>query len=118
MCAYNGHARVLRRLLQNIGTTDIQAEIDQCDAAGNTALHYAAENGRAESIAVLMDFKADPTIRNTAGFAALHKAVNANEETAALALLNRGVNVDTRTTGEKPNRTILHLAAESGLQKW
>ena len=117
MCAYNGHARVLRRLLQNIGTSDIQAEIDQCDAAGNTALHYAAEKGRAASIAVLMEFKADPTIRNTAGLAPLHKAVNANEEPATFALLNAGVNVDTRTTGENPNRTILHLAAESGLQR-
>jgi ankyrin repeat domain-containing protein 50 len=117
MCAYNGHARLLRRLLESIETTELQIEIDQTDALGNSALHYAAHSGRSISIKTLIEFKADATIRNTLGLTALHKAVIENEEEAVLAFLNGGVNVDSRTTGELSGRTVLHLAAESGLQK-
>ena len=116
MCAHNGHCRVLRQLLQNVGAAELQAEIDQKDTAGNTALHYAVDSGRAEVIGALLEFGADTRIRNNPGLAALHKAVIANEEQVVLALLSGGGNVDIRTDGEKPGRTVLHLAAESGLQ--
>ncbi|PMD50811.1 ankyrin [Hyaloscypha bicolor E] len=116
MCAYNGHSRALRQLLENIGPLKRQGEIDQKDTAGNTALHYRVDSGSSKTIDVLLEFRADSTLRNNSGLAALHKAVIANEEPAVLALLGRGANVDIRTDGEKPGRTVLHLAAESGLQ--
>jgi ankyrin repeat protein len=116
MCACNGHSRVLRQLLKNIGAAELQAEIDQKDTAGNTALHYAVDSGRPKAVESLLELEADPRIRNNSGLAVLHKAVIANEEKAVLALLSGGVNIDIRTEGEKPGRTVLHLAAESGLQ--
>jgi ankyrin repeat protein len=116
MCAYNGHSRVLQKLLGKTSTMDLQTEIDRKDNAGNTALHYAAKFGRSKSIVKLLEVNADATVRNNAGLAALHMAVVANEKLAVLALFDGGVNVDIRTDGESRGRTVLHLAAESGLR--
>ncbi|KAG4431327.1 hypothetical protein IFR05_013188 [Cadophora sp. M221] len=117
MCAYNGHLRALRRLLENLDSQHAQEEIDKVDSAGDTALHYATECGGPSAVEVLLDAKADPSIRNNAGLAPLHKAVFANDFAVVDALVRGGANIDIRTAGEKFDRTVLHMAAEDGLQE-
>ncbi|KAL2059814.1 hypothetical protein VTL71DRAFT_10198 [Oculimacula yallundae] len=70
MCAYNGHLRVLRRLLGSFDPQHAQKEVDMIDSAGDTALHYAIECGGPSAIEILLDAKADPSLRNKVGLPA------------------------------------------------
>lgn len=48
--------------------------LNSSNAAGNTALHWAALNGHLECVKVLIDAGADPTITNAAGHDAVYEA--------------------------------------------
>ena len=45
------------------------------DSAGNSAMHRAVYGGRNESIAILLDAGADPTIQNQLSLAPIHEAI-------------------------------------------
>lgn len=51
--------------------------------AGNTALHWAALNGHLESVKVLLEQGADPTIANQKGHDAVYEA-ELNDQTAVV----------------------------------
>ena len=55
MCAYNGHVRILQRLLAVLDDKDRQAETDKGDVEGNTALHYAVESDRPAAVEALVE---------------------------------------------------------------
>jgi len=62
-------------------TDEIGKGIDEgrVTASLNTMLKCAAENGRVETVKLLIDKGADPTIDNKGGYTALHKAILSDE---------------------------------------
>jgi cytohesin len=59
--ADQGCVRLIAALL------DHGAEIQRTDAAGNTALHHAAENGQEDAVRLLLQRGANPAVRNKEG---------------------------------------------------
>ena len=116
MCIYNGHVRILKSILSNLDEDELSGKVNYANASGNTALHYASKYGCAGATIILFNAKADPGIRNKAGLTALHEAIESNEPEIITALINGGINIDIKTTGEDSGRTALHLAADAGLQ--
>ena len=72
-----------------------------------TALHYAAQNGRAEVVAFLLDKGAEVNRPNIAGETPLHYAVGLDDPAVVHLLLARGANPNARTTD---GRTPLQMA--------
>jgi ankyrin repeat protein len=64
------------------------------DSIGNTALHYAASEGSLESVHLLLDADADPTIPGLMGLTPLHNAEPRNDDDGKriLALLRTAAN--------------------------
>jgi len=60
--AIGGHESCLEFFCKNF-----QAQIDQKDSEGNTALFWAEKNGKRGCVKILTDFGADPSIRNFQG---------------------------------------------------
>jgi ankyrin repeat protein len=119
MCSYNGHDRILQRLLDDLDDDTRAEEINKKDNLGDTALHYATDQGYHAVVEVLLKAKASSTIYNKAGLTVLHKAAMENKQTIMKVLIDFNVNVDmttTRETSGQPGRTALHIAAEKGLQ--
>ncbi len=88
------------------------ADVNAAQGDGMTALHWAAMNGDAEIVALLMyaGAHAESTTR-LGGYTPLHMASKNGNVEAVTALLEGGSNVETKaTTGV----SALHLAAESG----
>ncbi|MDD3001674.1 MAG: ankyrin repeat domain-containing protein, partial [Candidatus Riflebacteria bacterium] len=95
---------------------------------GKTPMHYACEASAVEMVKILLDLKADPTIKNNAGENALHAAMNIDPLCAAPAntvselticpltipemLIDAGISVNDKTP---EGNTPLHLAAKNGL---
>jgi ankyrin repeat protein len=101
--AWAGDIGKLNALLK--GQPDL---VSSKDAAGNTALHWAALGGSAEAVQALLAAKADPNAANSDGDTALHLALNG---AVARALLAGGADVNARN---KLGRTPLHMAADKG----
>jgi hypothetical protein len=77
------------------------------NASGNTALHYAALNGKLECVKLLVDNGADPTVRNAAGHDPVYEAeINDRSEVVEWVLreggegLEGGVGADEEGEGE------------------
>jgi ankyrin repeat protein/L-ascorbate metabolism protein UlaG (beta-lactamase superfamily) len=76
-----------------------------------TALHYAAQNGRTEVVAFLLDKGADVNRPNIAGETPLHYAVGLEDPAVVNVLLARGANPNAKTTnGTTPLRTATAFA--------
>lgn len=71
MAAVYGEVETLRILLAP-GVT----EIDDPDNEGLTALHQAAIGGHTEVVRLLIEYDADPGIRNKKGYVALHESAS------------------------------------------
>ncbi|XP_046331690.2 serine/threonine-protein phosphatase 6 regulatory ankyrin repeat subunit A-like [Haliotis rufescens] len=83
---------------------------------GETALHIAAKHGHAETVAILLDGRADinATTRNVdgnGGYTALHKAANGGHTRVIEILCMRGAILDLK---DSMGKTPLHFSAEKG----
>ncbi|XP_052775475.1 transient receptor potential cation channel subfamily A member 1-like [Mya arenaria] len=85
--------------------------INSTDNAGNTPIHVAAKYNRVQSLAVLMEFKADPNVIGPYDMYPLHLAARYNSIDVAKFLLENGVNIMCRDCKKK---TPLHHAARKG----
>lgn len=91
-----------------------KAEVSARDAAGQTAAHRAARDGRARELAALLDAGADPERLDDQGRTALHWAAIGGSTDAARLLLDRGARVSARAHYDM---TPLHWAALAGQPK-
>jgi ankyrin repeat protein len=64
------------------------------DRLGRTALHYAANEGRLQDAAALLESGADPNARDDNGFTPLHFAAGAANHEVAKLLLAAGADVN------------------------
>ncbi|MCG5532716.1 ankyrin repeat domain-containing protein [Halorhodospira sp. 9621] len=105
--ARDGDAATLERALD--GAADVQAT----DGSGRGLLHYAALNGEAGVVELLIERSdgADLELRDDGGRVPLHEAAAGGHTEAVAALLSAGVAVDP-VDGDR--RTPLMLAARSG----
>ena len=81
------------------------------DSDGYTLLHVAAESGRNEAMALLLEAGADPNARASDGFTPLHSAAARGHDEAVAALLAGGAAPDA---GDEHQITALHFAAFEG----
>lgn len=71
------------------------------NSAGNTALHWAALNGHLESVKVLLEQGADPTITNQRGHDAVYEAeLNDKTEVVEWVLKEGGEGLEEGVGGE------------------
>lgn len=88
-----------------------RSNLNAQDNAGNTALAYAALNGRAEIVANLIKAGANPEIVDSDGQTPLHHAVHEERSEAVEALINAKVNLNRR---DNQGQTPLFVAAANG----
>lgn len=81
------------------------AIINAQNKAGNTALHWAALNGHLESVKVLLEQGADPTITNQRGHDAVYEAeLNDKKEVVEWVLKEGGEGLEEGVSGENGER--------------
>lgn len=91
--AKRGDARGCRALLEAAaGAT----AVDEADADGQTALHWAADGGHANVAAVLLEFGASPDAQDADGSTPLHMACVCEQLDVARLLVERGADVGLR----------------------
>lgn len=81
------------------------------DRLNNTALHYAAEEGRYEIAQLLLEKGADVEAKNYHDYTALHFASWCSENEIAELLLDREADINIKS---HKNRTALHMAVNLG----
>ncbi|CAD5219945.1 unnamed protein product [Bursaphelenchus xylophilus] len=85
------------------GPVEVTKAVNQVDAHGKTALHYAAENRQWESCNVLIANGADPNIQDLEGNTALMMAVKAGHSMTIRTVLQKGGDKDiANLKGELP----------------
>ena len=91
--SWNGHMEVatfiLKTASQDLSSEQFQHFINYRNKWGKTALMDAAERNRAEFISLLLDHSADYSVRDNAGFTALHYCAFRNHLPALRTLLER-----------------------------
>ena len=98
----------LRGLLPGVDPGLTDAEFARAVDDGKTALHRAAERGRADLIPALIAAGADVGATDRIGYTALHRAAAGGEVAAMEALIAGGADVDARA---EDGWTPLHAAA-------
>ena len=78
-----------------------QAEINNADGEGNTALHVAAELNEADLVTFLIVKGADTELKNKAGDTPLHVAIANEAYDAARALTSLGADIFALNAKEK-----------------
>lgn len=95
-----------------------------------TPMHWAIREGHLPMIVLLMQYGADPNVRDAEGCAAIHVAVQCNHTNIVAYLIAKGVDPDLydangktplmwatwRTFGIDPTRTLLSMHASVNLQ--
>ncbi len=89
---------------------DSGADVNSTDAAGNTALHYAAAIGSLENVACLLEYGANPQLLNVQGEGSLHLAAKTGTTYVVVALLTAGAINGKGGCGALP----LELALQTG----
>ncbi|MBN2444343.1 MAG: ankyrin repeat domain-containing protein [Spirochaetales bacterium] len=91
------------------------ADVSAIDHEGKTPLHYAAQSGRNKIIPLLMEAGSLVDAKdNDKGYTPLMCAINGKQEDIAFQLISFHADC---TVLDKDNNTILHHAAEQGLNR-
>ena len=85
--------------------------VDQADALGRTALHYAARLGKTEAVAMLLEAGAEPDPADRDGYTPLMRAVTFGHADTAQRLLDAGAD---RTRPLPTGLSLEDAARESG----
>ncbi|KFY24409.1 hypothetical protein V493_05248 [Pseudogymnoascus sp. VKM F-4281 (FW-2241)] len=86
-------------------------KLNKKNGNGQTALHYAAEQGHEEIVRLLLENGAGMKVKNRYGERALHCAARQGQKTVVQLLLEKGADTDLKSgVGE----TALHYAAYCG----
>jgi ankyrin repeat protein len=107
--ANGGHVRVVHMLLQDLAL----AAVHQSDQLGRTAMHWAAEGGRGETITYLMSKGASATTRAARGLTPLMAAAMLGRTGVVQMLFERVWQVNLEEADEG-GLTALHMAAMNG----
>jgi hypothetical protein len=114
LAAERGHVAALRALLD--GGADVAAELDNASTARplppGTALHWAARNGQAGAVQLLLGAGSAVDANNILGETALHLAAAQGYAEVVQLLLGAGSAVDARNSWR--DSTALHYAAHYG----
>lgn len=97
----------LGRKAQNVVTPPPDVGVDAVDSDGQTPLHYAAFNGRADAVAMLLGHGAQPAVANIMGVTPLYIAASLGHEDI----------VDQLDPAEQPADAVstpLHATAKYG----
>jgi ankyrin repeat protein len=94
---------VVRVLLDNGADPSLQ------DNSGSTALHYAAMNGRTDTIQLLIEHGASLDLTNDLGNTALHLAASRSKSGAVSVLIEQGASLDLKND---KGETALDVAKE------
>ncbi|GAB5353145.1 hypothetical protein AAMO2058_000012800 [Amorphochlora amoebiformis] len=105
--AYHNSLEMSESLLK--GKANVNAQDGRTDLW--TSLHYAVNNHNHSLVTLLLDYKADLSIRDRRMAPPLHYACRDSDEKMALLLLERKASVSSKDVKE---RTPLHRAAERG----
>lgn len=88
-------------------------DIEEEDAAGNTALHHAAWEGHDDVIAVLLERGAKTGSKDKSGRSILHLVALQGHKSTAELLLNKGADELLCSVEEKNGMTPLHCAVNA-----
>lgn len=83
---------IISHVISTIGAEkpELIALLNKRNAAGNTALHWAALNGHMEAVKALVDGGADPYIQNGVGHDAIYEAEVNDKKEAVDWMLKEG----------------------------
>jgi ankyrin repeat protein len=96
--------RFVRFLLEN------GADVNASDStSGRKPMHQAAQNGLLETLKVLLEYKADPDVKEADGVTPLWLAAQGGHKDVMKALLNYNANPNTQTIDS--GRYPIHQAA-------
>eukprot|EP00808_Paulinella_micropora_P027850 g81278.t1 len=112
--ARNGDLEELRAIVHSLGT----AAITKTDASGWTALHHAADTNQLRCVQLLLEHKADASVRASHNVTAFMRACRGGGVELARMLLEAKANIEDR---DSAGMTALLLAAEGGnveVLKW
>lgn len=84
-----------------------EIEINSCDDKQRTSLHIASAKGNVEIVRVLLDFGADPNIRDCVYNLPIHLAIIASHVPVVTLLLEAGTDIHSL---DMHGKTVLHLA--------
>lgn len=126
--AWSGHKSLARLVLEKGADINYLPSADEEDKHYKTALHFACEKGDEDMVQLLLEHRADTSIRiplrgTMAGTTALHMAVKSGSENIVATLLSHGVNPSaTDINGNSPliwaigsnNIGILRLLLDRG----
>jgi ankyrin repeat protein len=101
---WNDHNEVVKLLLKH------KAAVQGSPYAAKTPMHMAAEKGFTRSGEVLLDFQADPYIKDRSGKSPIYYATYNGHYDMVKLLISYGEDVTQMILGT----TLLHLAAEKG----
>lgn len=106
LAAIYGHVELVRSLLEQ---EDI--DVNSRDGAGRAAIHYAAREGDAKIVDMLVKRGASVSVKDYSRSTALHYAARRDMIAVTQLLLEAGAGVEAK---DKYGKTPLHLAASQG----
>ena len=105
---------MVQTLLEAKAYIDIRADTASAltEHRGRTPLHWAADQGRDEVAALLIEYKADISARSTTGRSPLQDALWRNHPSFAQLLIEHGADVHNK---DDEDMTALHEASQKGM---
>lgn len=94
--AAKGDTAKLQTYLEYIPKDTYKKIVNRKDNRGITALAYAAKNGHAGCVTILLNAKADPNIADNDGYTSLMEASQRGHEDVVKLLCDNGANVNTK----------------------
>lgn len=117
VASQTGALDFIRKKINDLWFWQVKDCTNEKDKEGFTPLHHAAFHRQLETLRVLLDNKADPSVPDAQGYLPLHWAAKVGDVPCA-SLLARGVSLEARggkgALGEEYGRTPLHMAAFNG----